>query len=42
MCTATIQDKSELEMLDATQLDGFLLSTVQNEYPNQKLTAVSF
>ena len=42
MCTVTIQDKSELEMLDATQLDGFLLSTVQNENPNQKLIAVSF
>ena len=42
MCKATIKDKSELEMLDATQLDGFLLSTVQNENPNQKLIAVSF
>ena len=42
MCTATKQDKSELEMLDATRLDGFLLSTVQNENPNQKLIAVSF
>ena len=43
MCTAAIQDKNESDMLNATQLDEFLLSSTHKEKKlNQKLISLSF
>ena len=42
MCTAAIQDKNESDMLNATQLDEFLLSSAHKEKKNQKLISLSF
>ena len=42
MCAVAIQDKNESDMLNATQLDEFLLSSAHKEKNlNQKLISLS-